>query len=212
MSGYPQPSPAPAALAASSVCLLVIDSHAPSRIGLATLLERQPWIYRSLVAGGGKEAVELARRHRPDIAIVDVSEAGPFAVSTIAAVKTASPGARILVTSRCRTSPDVALASLGAFDFLPAGISEEGIVGRVVAALLDGEADSPDPLAAPVALTDREREILILFGTGATNREIAESLHLGPDTIKKSAGTLYRKLGVRNRTEAVRRASTILAA
>ena len=62
------------------------------------------------------------------------------------------------------------------------------------------------------ALTDREREILFLLGTGKTNREIAERLHLGPDSVKKSATALYRKLGVRNRTEAAQRAATLLAA
>jgi two-component system response regulator DesR len=49
-------------------------------------------------------------------------------------------------------------------------------------------------------------------GTGLTNREIGERLHLGPDSIKKSATALYRKLGVRNRTEAAQRAATVLAA
>ena len=62
------------------------------------------------------------------------------------------------------------------------------------------------------ALSDREREILLLLGTGKTNREIAERLHLGPDSVKKSATALYRKLGVRNRTEAAQRAVTVLAA
>jgi DNA-binding NarL/FixJ family response regulator len=50
----------------------------------------------------------------------------------------------------------------------------------------------------------------VLLGTGATNREIADRLHLGPDSIKKSATALYRKLGVRNRTEAAQRAASIL--
>ncbi len=47
--------------------------------------------------------------------------------------------------------------------------------------------------------------MLTLLATGATNREIAEQLHLGPDSIKKHASAIYRKLGVRNRTEAVQR-------
>jgi len=62
-------------------------------------------------------------------------------------------------------------------------------------------------------LTDREREILFLLGTGKTNREIAARLHLGPDSVERRAPTaLYRKLGVRNRTEAAQRAATLLAA
>ena len=54
--------------------------------------------------------------------------------------------------------------------------------------------------------------VLALLCTGATNREIAAAMHVGTETVKKHAGALYRKLGVRNRTEAAQRAATLLAA
>ena len=76
---------------------------------------------------------------------------------------------------------------------------------------MDLSTATPSAAASP-DLSDREREILVLLGTGATNREIAARLHLGPDSVKKSATALYRKLGVRNRTEAAQRAATVLAA
>jgi two-component system response regulator DesR len=53
--------------------------------------------------------------------------------------------------------------------------------------------------------------LLVLISTGATNREIAQELNLGPDSVKKNASALYRKLGVRNRTEAAQRAIQMLA-
>jgi DNA-binding NarL/FixJ family response regulator len=59
-------------------------------------------------------------------------------------------------------------------------------------------------------LTERERQLLTLISTGATNREIAGHLHLGPDAVKKNASALYRKLGVRNHTGAARLASQVL--
>jgi two-component system response regulator DesR len=208
------PTVEPEALPDSSVRALVIDSHAPSRIGLAALLQEQPWIERCLLAAGSEESVALARRHRPDVAILDISQTGPFAGSVTAMIRAAHPGVQILLTSRCRTSPGTSPASLGAVGFLPAGVSPEDVVDAVRTAVIGGE-----PLdlaaAAPAAgpeLTDREREILFLLGTGKTNREIAERLHLGPDSVKKSATALYRKLGVRNRTEAAQRAATVLAA
>ncbi|UUY05374.1 LuxR C-terminal-related transcriptional regulator [Svornostia abyssi] len=52
--------------------------------------------------------------------------------------------------------------------------------------------------------------MLQLLATGATNREIAAQLHVGPDSVKKHASSLYRKLGVRNRTEATQRAPEVL--
>ena len=202
------------ALAESSVRAIVIDGHAPSRIGLAALLEEQRWIETCLLASGSEESVALTRRHRPDVAILDISQTGPFAGSITAMIRAAHPGVQILLSSRCRTSPGAPPASLGAVGFLPAGVSSEEVIDQVRTAVLGGE---PLDFVAPPApggpeLSDREREILVLLGTGLTNREIGERLHLGPDSIKKSATALYRKLGVRNRTEAAQRAATVLAA
>ena len=56
-----------------------------------------------------------------------------------------------------------------------------------------------------LGLTDRERAVLALMASGATNPEIAEQLHLSKHTIKEHTSSVYRKLGVRNRTEAVQR-------
>jgi two-component system response regulator DesR len=203
------------ALPDSSVRALVIDAHAPSRIGLAALLEEQPWIEGCLLAADSQESVVLARRHRPDVAILDISQSGPFAGSITTAIRAAHPGVQILLTSRCRTSPGAPPAALGAVGFLPAGVSPEDVVEGVRSAVIGGEPPdfaAPAPPAGGPDLSDREREILLLLGTGKTNREIAARLHLGPDSVKKSATALYRKLGVRNRTEAAQRAATVLAA
>jgi DNA-binding NarL/FixJ family response regulator len=213
--GDAAPPPEPDALPDSSVRAIVIDGHAPSRIGLAALLEEQPWIETCLLASGSEESVALTRRHRPDVAILDISQTGPFAGSITAMIRAAHPGVQILLSSRCRTSPGAPPASLGAVGFLPAGISSEDVIDQVRAAVLGGEPldlDAPPAPAGVPDLSDREREILVLLGTGLTNREIGERLHLGPDSIKKSATALYRKLGVRNRTEAAQRAATVLAA
>jgi DNA-binding NarL/FixJ family response regulator len=146
------------------------------------------------------------------VAILDISQTGPFAGSITAAIREAHPGVQILLTSRCRTSPGAPPASLGAVGFLPAGVSPEEVIDTVRTAVIGGEPLDL-PVSAPTAgspLSEREREILLLLGTGATNREIAEQMHLGPDSIKKTATVLYRKLGVRNRTEAARRAEVVL--
>ena len=200
------------ALAVGSVRVIVIDAHAPSRIGLAALLKGEPWVERCLLAAGSEESVALTRSHRPDVAVLDISQVGPFAASLTAAIREAHPGVRIVLTSRCRTSAGAPPAALGAVGFVPAGSSEDEVIGAVRTAVLgDGAtAEAAFPVGVGSELNDREREILVLLGTGATNREIAARLHLGPDSIKKSATSLYRKLGVRNRTEAAQRAVTIL--
>jgi DNA-binding NarL/FixJ family response regulator len=210
----PTTPPIADALPDSSVRAIVIDAHAPSRIGLAALLEEQRWIQRCLLAADSTESVTLTRQHRPDVAILDVSQTGPFAGSITATIRAAHPGVQILLISRCLTTIGAPPASLGAIGFLPAGVSGEDIVAAVRAAVLSGEPLEPTiaSSAGALELSDREREILFLLATGKTNREIAERLHVGPDSVKKTATALYRKLGVRNRTEAAQRAATVLAA
>ncbi|HEY2715718.1 MAG TPA: response regulator transcription factor [Solirubrobacterales bacterium] len=200
-------------LPAGAVGALVVDSHEPSRLGLALLLRRQAWVGSCWLAADSEEALALARRHRPDVAVLDVSDTGPLAGAITKRLRRAHPGIEILLGSRCRSSLGAPAASLGAAAFLPAGTPSETIVAAVRSALLSGEAVVPGPAPAaedPIGLSDRDREILALISTGATNREIAARLHLGPDSVKKAATALYRKLGVRNRTEAAQRAAALL--
>ena len=65
---------------------------------------------------------------------------------------------------------------------------------------------SPQEQPAPGGLSERERDVLGLIAAGSTNREIARRLYLSPHTVKEHTSALYRKLEVRNRAEAVRRA------
>jgi two-component system response regulator DesR len=209
------------ALAENSVTALVIDGHDTTRIGVGVLLQRQPWIARCLLADSRARGVELLRRERCDVAVLDISDAGPWTESAVRSLKDAHPGVHVVLSSRCGGSPPATLAKLGASGHLPAGASGPEVIGAIRAALL-GDAPAthrvavtvavpPGPPALALALTDREREVLELLAVGLTNREIAARLHLGPDSVKKHATGLYRKLGVSNRTQAARRAADLLS-
>ena len=67
----------------------------------------------------------------------------------------------------------------------------------------------PQTDGAPPTLSPREREVLDLMARGSTNREIAAALHLSPHTIHEHTSSLYRKLGARNRADAVQRAARL---
>jgi ATP/maltotriose-dependent transcriptional regulator MalT len=67
----------------------------------------------------------------------------------------------------------------------------------------------PEPEPVRVPLSEREREVVSLIAAGSTNREIAERLFLSPHTVKEYTSGVYRKLGVRNRAEAVKRAQSL---
>ena len=203
-------SDAPLDLPAGSVQVLVVDWQSVSRLGVAVMLQRQPWVSRCLLAAGRDEGQRLAARHKPDLAIVDVSDAGPFVSSYTAPLRDAHPGMRVVLSTRCRSA--VGLGQSGAAGFLLPGFAPEELIKTVRSALLTEGASVTSPNGATRQFSEREREVLALMSTGATNREIAAALHVGTETIKKQAGVLYRKLGVRNRTEAAQRATELLAA
>lgn len=194
------------------VDVLIVDSHEASRVGLAVLLGRLPWIDRCLIAVDAPEGRALARRHRPAAAILDISDVWPFVETAVAGLRAGHPGIEIVLSSRSSLQLRATLRELGAAAYLAAPNSGEQLAAAVRDALL-----APDSRAATPArpdrseLTPRERELLLLISTGATNREIAAQLHLGPDAIKKNASALYRKLGVRNRIEAAKLASMLHA-
>ena len=192
--------------------LLVLDAHEPTRIGLGLLLQRETWVSRCLVVGTEERARVLVRRHRPAAAVVDVSQLGPFTGAVVASLREESPGLQVVLTAHCPGATVVNPRALGASAFVPAGTSAAQTIATVRAAL----HEEPAPVAAGIdgptsSLSQRERDVLALLATGATNREIAAQLYLGPDTVKKHASSLYRKLGVRNRTEATQQAAGLLA-
>jgi DNA-binding NarL/FixJ family response regulator len=197
----------------NSINALVLDAHLPTRIGLGVLLRRQPWVARCLLAAQQEESVVLAREHRPDVAIVDVSNAGPFAAAITGPLLEAHPALEIVLSSRCSATPSAPLASVGAVAFLTPGSTGEQIIETIRAALLSQATPEARPSQPPrPGLTIREQDVLLLLSTGATNHEIAAQLHLSHESIKKHATALYRKLGVRNRTEAAQRAASLLGA
>lgn len=202
----------PADLPAGSVQVLVVDPHPLTRIGLGVLLHRQPWVARCLLAAARDEAAVLAARHRPEVAVVDISDAGPFLGSYLAPLRSARPAMPLVLSSHYLPPKRAQLLAVGGAGLLTPDLSAEDVVRAIRAALVGDTLPAPAAPRRSDELSEREREVLSLLCTGATNREIAAAMEVGIETVKKHAGALYRKLGVRNRTEAVQRAANLLAA
>lgn len=193
-----------AELPGRSAVALVFEHHAVARLGFGLLLRTQPWIERCLLSGDREEAAAIARRAKPDVAIADVTDAGPFVGSFVAPLRQAHPGMALLLSTR-DSSPAATSAPLppGVARLLTPGLSVEAVVRSIRLALTQTPPQHEHHLShMGPELSAREREVLAFLSTGATNREIAEALHVSSETVKKHAATLYRKLGVRNRTEA----------
>jgi two-component system response regulator DesR len=185
--------------------VLVVDDHDVVHWGFRLLLTDQTWVERCLSARTGEEAVALAKRYEPHVALVDLFVGDESGAEICEQLRERSPGTRVLFISGAgRLSPAAARAA-GASGFVPKEWSAQEIaqavqlVGRGMTVFGDDEERPANRLSA------REREVLELMASGGTNREIAEVLHLSPWTVKEYTGALYRKLEVRNRAEAVQR-------
>ncbi len=189
--------------------VMVVDDHDVVHWGFRLMLGEQPWVDRFLSARSGDEAVALAQRYEPHVALVDLFLGAESGAEVCERLRAASPVTRVLLISGAgRISPSAARAA-GASGFVSKDW-DAGDVARAVRAVgSGGTVFEPTPEAAPSLLTDREREVLALMSEGATNREIASRLYLSPHTVKEHTSAIYRKLDVRNRAEAAQRAQRL---
>jgi two-component system response regulator DesR len=189
--------------------VLIVDDHAVVQWGFKVLLGRQRWVERCVVASDPEEGLAAAARLKPHVALVDLFLGERSGAELCEAIRAASPGTRVLLISGVGWISPQAAKTAGASGFVSKDWSADEVamavrmVGRGMTVFGRQEEAPAIPLSA------REREVLTLIASGRTNREIAECLYLSPHTIKEHASSLYRKLGVKNRAEAARRAERL---
>jgi DNA-binding NarL/FixJ family response regulator len=185
--------------------VLVMDDHDVVHWGLRALLGAQPWVERCLAAHDGAEALALAERYRPHVAVIDLFMGSESGAEVCERLRAACPATRVLFISGAGRISAAAARAAGASGFISKDEAAED-VGRAIRVVASGgTVFQPEASGLPGGLSAREREILALIATGATNAEIAGRLFLSPHTVKEHVSALYRKLGVRNRAEAVQR-------
>jgi DNA-binding NarL/FixJ family response regulator len=189
--------------------VLVVDDHDVVQWGFRLLLERQPWVERCLAARDGDEALELIKEAKPHVALVDLFLGRESGAEICSELREASPRTKILLISGAgRISPAAARAA-GASGFVSKDWGAPDVLKAIRMVGLGMDVFEPAPPAPNTTLSDREREVVTLIASGSTNREIAEELFLSPHTVKEYTSGVYRKLGVRNRAEAVKRAQRL---
>jgi DNA-binding NarL/FixJ family response regulator len=188
--------------------VLVVDDHDVVHWGFRLLLERQSWVERCVVAAEGREAMEQARRLRPDVALIDLLLRDESGAELSEELHAALPETRILLLSGVGSISPAVARRAGASGFVSKDLGAGDIVKAVRMVALGMEVfGRGEEQAGP--LSGREREVVGLIAAGATNREIAQRLYLSPHTVKEHTSAIYRKLGVRNRAEAVKRAQRL---
>jgi DNA-binding NarL/FixJ family response regulator len=199
-----------------TVRVLVVDDQRLVREGIASLLGIQPGIAVVGTAADGKEAVESALTHQPDVVLMDVRMPEMDGVDAVAVLRRRAPDCRVVMLTTFDDEEYVVQAlRAGAAGYLlkdlPAAELAEAVrlahagvtqldraaARHVVAAL------ATHPAPAPVdALTSRETDVLRMVAAGATNREIAARLFLSEGTVKNHISRILGRLGLRDRTQA----------
>ncbi|HEY2656241.1 MAG TPA: response regulator transcription factor [Solirubrobacteraceae bacterium] len=189
--------------------VLVVDDHDVVHWGIRLMLTQQSWVERCLSAHSGAEAITLATRYRPHVALVDLFIGEESGAEICEQLREAEPLPRVLLVSGAgEISPHAARAA-GASGFAYKDWPARKIASAVRAVGLGGTVFEAQDQQGVLGLSERERDVLELMASGATNPEIAEQLHLSRHTVKEHTSAVYRKLGVRNRTEAVQRAQRL---
>jgi two-component system response regulator DesR len=189
--------------------VLVVDDHDVVHWGFRLMLAQQPWVARCLSAHTGREALALATRYRPHVALIDLFIGEESGAEICEQLRAAEPNTRVLLFSGAgEISPSAARAA-GASGFAYKDWPAARIASAVRAVGLGRTVFDVYERPGTLGLSDRERTVLELMASGATNPEIAAELHLSKHTVKEHTSAVYRKLGVRNRTQAVQHAQRL---
>jgi DNA-binding NarL/FixJ family response regulator len=190
------------------VQVLVVDDHDVVHWGFQLLLSKQSWVSGCAGVSSSDAALEHVRRARVDVALVDLILGAESGAELCEEIRAISPSTGVLLVSGAgKISPSAAQAA-GASGFISKDWRAVDIAAAVRMVARGMTVFEPAP-GEEDDLSSREREVLVLIARGATNREIADRLFLSPHTVKDYTSSLYRKLGVRNRTEAARRAEQL---
>jgi DNA-binding NarL/FixJ family response regulator len=204
-----------------SIRVLVADDQDLVRTGLAMILEAQPGIEVVGQAADGREAVELARRLRPDVCLFDIRMPGMDGIAAtreLAGAGVDDPMAIVVITTFDVDEYVYGALKAGARGFLlkdagpdllvqaihAAANGDALIAPRITARLLTAFSDPPTgrtPVQLVDPLTTREEQVLIAAATGRTNAEIATDLHISLSTVKTHLAGVMAKIGARNRVE-----------
>ncbi|MGP3968476.1 response regulator [Streptomyces sp. 6N223] len=206
--------------------VLIADDEPMVRRGVRAVLATAPDIGVAAEAADGREAVELARRHRPDVAVLDIRMPGMDGLRAAAEIRRTVPVTGVVVLTTFGEDEYIlrALGDGAAGFLIKSGEPEELIVGvravaggaaylsptvaaRVVAHLAAGGVGALAERRAAArrrveALTPRERQVLAFLGAGLTNGQIARRLRVVEGTVKAHVSSILGRLAVDNRAAA----------
>lgn len=204
----------PLARGANRIRVLIADDHVTVLEGLAAIIGRQADMKVVAEASNGREAVELWQKHRPDVTLIDLRMPTLDGVGAINEIRRRQPVARIIVLTTFDSDNEITRAiKAGAKGYLLKDARREELLD-CIRRVNCGEMCVPPVLAAKLAesmssepLTGRESDVLALLAKGKSNKEIGSHLYITETTVKSHLRSIFAKLNVLSRTEAITTAS-----
>ncbi|HXU78029.1 MAG TPA: response regulator transcription factor [Methylomirabilota bacterium] len=182
--------------------------------GLGAMIGRQPDMMVVAEAANGREAVDLWQKHQPQVALLDLRMPVLDGVGAIEEIRRLDPAARVIVLTTFDTDNEIYRAvKAGAKGYLLKDARREELL-EYIRRVNAGETCIPPALAGKLAagmsnetLTGRELDVLALLARGKSNKEIGVNLYIGETTVKSHLRSIFAKLNVLSRTEAITAAS-----
>ena len=201
----------------AKIRILIADDHAVVRRGVALVLGLEPDFEIVGEVADGQQAVDAARLLRPDVILLDLKMPGIDGIAAAKAIKQNSPSSRILVLTGIEVNQTIFDAlQAGADGYVLKNVSPDELA-RALRAVAAGDGylhtavtrhilrrlSPASPTPARMDLTPRERDVLRLLATSATNRSIANQLGISEETVRSHVKNILAKLGQPTRTQAV---------
>ena len=189
--------------------ILVAEDHLAARVGVSTIVNMQPDMTVVAEASNGQQAVELFRKHRPDVTLLDLRMPGMGGVEAAAAIRAEFPTARMIALTTYGGDEDIRRAlAAGVLAYLTKDVLHDELL-KAIRAVNEGHTYLPAVVAAALAaqlprpdLSAREVQVLELIVQGLPNKQIAYTLNIAEHTVKNHVKNILSKLGVQDRTQA----------
>ncbi|HJZ74625.1 MAG TPA: response regulator transcription factor [Vicinamibacterales bacterium] len=190
--------------------VLSVDDHPLLREGIAAIINNEPDMEMIAQASNGHEAIDLFRRHQPDVTLMDLRLPDGSGIDAMSSIRNEFPEARIMILSTFEGDVEIQRAlTAGARGYMLKSMPPAELVA-VIRQVHAGKKHIPADVAANLAehvgeesLTERERDVLQHIAEGSRNREIAERLLISEETVKVHVKHILDKLGASDRTQAV---------